>query len=463
MSSETGSAAQTTLSGRLPTALKAGFGLGQVASQLFRDAPSLLLLFFLTSVMGIPPAIAGTAIFVPKVVFGALFDLGVGVASDRYAARFPRRRWLLVGGLAAPVAMVGPFAVPEAGTAIQVGWVFVTFSVYMAVYSIFSVPYLAQFSEMSSDPVERTELMGWKHTFTGLGVLMSSSLSPVLIGMFGGDQQAHLITMAVMGTVSMTCLLTSWRFSLRIPQPKSVGLPFELRDLPRAFADRRFAILCASAVVMTVSAGISYATMPFFVKFVLAQPNPLQTMGILTAIMAVAVMTTSSLWVLLSKQIGKKTTYIIAAVGHGIVTLAWVPAAGMPIWVAYILVALLAACNAGWGTIILAMLSDCIAAAREETGENRAGSYSAIWSIIEKAGIALGGTLVVGAILSAYGFDSVAAKAGHVQSASALAGIVMSYSIAPGIAKVIAAALIWLFIHEDDSLPDNTQGIAAHG
>ena len=70
---------------------------------------------------------------------------------------------------------------------------------------------------------------------------------------------------------------------------------------------------------------------------------------------------------------------------------------------------------------------------------------------------------MVGAILSAYGFDSIAAKAGHVQSASALAGIVMSYSIAPGIAKIIAAGLIWLFIHEDDSLPENTQGIAAHG
>lgn len=38
-----------------------------VASQLFRDAPSLLLLFYPTNVMGIAPAIAGMAIFVPEV------------------------------------------------------------------------------------------------------------------------------------------------------------------------------------------------------------------------------------------------------------------------------------------------------------------------------------------------------------------------------------------------------------
>ena len=163
--------------------------MGQVAGQLFRDVPSLLLLFYLTSVMGIEPAIAGAAIFVPKVVFGALFDLWIGLTSDRIAARFPRRRWLLVGGLAAPLVMLGVFAVPQAALAFQVAWVFVTFSAYMAVYSTFSVPYLAQFAEMSSDPQERTELMAWKHGFSGLGVLLSSSLAPMLVGSLGGGRQ----------------------------------------------------------------------------------------------------------------------------------------------------------------------------------------------------------------------------------------------------------------------------------
>ena len=32
-----------------------------------------------------------------------------------------------------------------------IAWVFVTFSAYMAVYASFSVPYLAQFAEMSAD------------------------------------------------------------------------------------------------------------------------------------------------------------------------------------------------------------------------------------------------------------------------------------------------------------------------
>ncbi len=450
---------QTSRSG-LSTSTKAGFGLGQVAGQLFRDAPSLLLLFYLTNVMGIAPAIAGAAIFVPKVVFGVIFDLWIGLASDRMAARFPRRRWLLVGGLAAPFAMIGPFAVPEAATAFQVAWVFVTFSAYMAVYSTFSVPYLAQFAEMSSDPVERTELMGWKHGFTGLGVLVSSSFAPMLVNALGMDRQAHLATMVVLGLISMTCLLVAWCHAARIAESAATGKAFALKDLPRAFADRRFAILCLSAVIMTVGAGISYAGFPFFVKFAMARPEPLHDIGVMSAIMAVAVMAGSPLWVMVSNRIGKKRTYVIAASGHGLVTLAWGQMAHVPIEVAWGLAAIMAACNAGWGTIVLSLLSDCIAHARDEHGENRAGTYSAIWSMIEKAGIALGGTLVVGALLSAWGFDAAAARAGVAQSAEAVAGTIMAYSVVPGLTKLAAALIIWRFVHEK---PQAEVGGLAHG
>ena len=54
--------AQPALS--LPTQI--AYGAGQVAGQVFRDVPSLLLLFFMTSVLGVSPALAGSAIFCPS-------------------------------------------------------------------------------------------------------------------------------------------------------------------------------------------------------------------------------------------------------------------------------------------------------------------------------------------------------------------------------------------------------------
>ncbi|MEJ6009773.1 MFS transporter [Novosphingobium aquae] len=428
---------------KLATATKAGFGVGQIAGQLFRDVPSLLLLFYLTTVMGIAPAVAGSAIFLPKVIFGAGFDLAVGIGSDRMAARFPRRGWLIAGGAIAPVAMLAVFAVPDGSPTLQVIWVFVTFSLYMATFSTFSVPYLAQFAEMSPDPAERTELMAWKHGFTGVGVLLSSAAAPALVGYLGGDRGAYLVTSGLVGLVCLACLVTAWRYAARIPDRVSTGTPLALRDLPKAFGDRNFMVLCLSAVIMTVASGISYASFAFFIKFVMNRSDAFVQVGILSAIMAFAVMAGSPIWVKVAARIGKKNTYVLAACGHGFATLAWALLGQAPIWVSYGLAAVMAMFNAGWGLIVLSLLADAISDARERWGENRAGVYSAIWSMIEKAGIALGGTLIVGGLLSASGFDAGAAQQGLAQSASATAGIILSYAVLPGLAKLVAAALIW--------------------
>ncbi len=98
----------TEIAGNISLTAQIGYGAGQIAGQVFRDVPSLLLLFFMTSVLGINPALAGSAIFLPKLIGGIIFDVSAGLISDRWQARFARRHWLLVGMLAAPVALVLP-------------------------------------------------------------------------------------------------------------------------------------------------------------------------------------------------------------------------------------------------------------------------------------------------------------------------------------------------------------------
>ena len=49
---------------RLPALRYLGYGIGMVGERLFRDAPALLLLLFMTDYLGIPPGLAGLAVFV---------------------------------------------------------------------------------------------------------------------------------------------------------------------------------------------------------------------------------------------------------------------------------------------------------------------------------------------------------------------------------------------------------------
>ena len=74
-----------------------GYGIGQIAGQVFRDLPSLLLMFYMTTVLGIRPDVAGVVIFVPKLVIGLTADMSVGILSDRLRNRVARRWWLLAG------------------------------------------------------------------------------------------------------------------------------------------------------------------------------------------------------------------------------------------------------------------------------------------------------------------------------------------------------------------------------
>ena len=173
------------------TSVQALFGVGQIAGQIFRDTPSLLLLFFMTNTLGINPAVAGTAIFVPKFIWGAICDLTVGTVSDRLSHRVPRRSWLLVGAVFAPLAMILLFHVP-AGTPDQNAvYVALVFSLYMLVFALFSVPYLTIGTALSSDEHGRTAVMTWRLVFTAVGILLASSLGPVLLQRWGGGRAAY--------------------------------------------------------------------------------------------------------------------------------------------------------------------------------------------------------------------------------------------------------------------------------
>lgn len=442
-----------TPAGTLKTTTKAFYGMGQVGNQLFRDAPMILLLYYLTSIMGIPPAVAGAAIFVPKVAVGVLADFAVGMVSDRNLHRFPRRNWLLVGAILAPLAMVGTFFVPEAEQSMQVGYVMLGFGFYMAVFALFSVPFLAHFSEISDDPQERTVLMAWKHAWTGVGLLLGSAAVPWLIHELGSDRTAYVTGAAVLGGVTAISLITAWSAVRRVKVASKTSEPLTFKALMDTLTFRPFRVLCGSAVAMTISQGTCSAAMVFFITYNMGREDALAQLGILVAIAGLVVMTVSPLWVAIAKRVGKRNAYLLGAFGHLGTLIAWALLADGPIWVTYILSGFVGLFNSGWGLIALSLLTDAMAGAREESGRDTAGACAAIWSIIEKAGIALGGTLVIGTILTVGGFDSAAAKAGIEQSQNAIDSIRWGFAFVPAILMATAAIIIWRFVPKDSGAP----------
>ncbi len=429
---------------RIDLLSQVGYGSGQIAGQVFRDLPSLLLLFFMTSVLGIPPGIAGAAIFIPKLVCGVVGDMLVGVLSDRWRTRIPRRWWLLAGAAGAPLAMLLLFHVPALPMAGQVGWIIVAFTLYMLVFAVFSVPYLAIAGEMTGDPQQRTVLMAWRLVFSALGILTAGALAPAIIDARGGGQAAYESMALVLAVICPVALIVAFFGARRgagrsgLVEDTSLRLAISLREALLLLSRPRFAVLAGAAMLQLTGAGMAYASLLYFLMYNMGRNDAFQLIGLVVFLACAGIVIAQPLWVAVSRRLGKIPTYVIASLLYAGCYSAWSLSAGAPLWVIYVLVFAGAMGNSGWAMLGFSMLSDIAAEDR-----SHAGLYSAAWIAVDKIAFALGGTLLVGLVLGAFGFDSARAVAGLEQSSRALSGIVLSFGVLPGLLNVAGALLLW--------------------
>ncbi len=431
--------------GQLGLLAQVGYGAGQVAGQVFRDVPSLLLLFFMTTVLGIEPALAGAAIFVPKLVWGVSCDLAVGILSDRLKHRINRRWWLLAGVVGSPAAFLLLFHVPDIPNAGRVAYVAAAFSLYMAVFASFSVPYLAIAGELSDDPHQRTVLMAWRLVFTAAGVLVGGTVAPYVVQYLGGGQPGYEGMSQVLAVICPLSLLIAFfgagraaRQAARDPAPAHRRL--SAGDAMRVLLAPRFSILLSSNLLQLIGSGMAYASMLYFLSYNMGRTDALQLIGGLVAIACAAIIVAQPLWVALARRVGKKPVYILSAIGYAATYLVWSQCAGAGTVAAYGLCFTAAFFNSGWALLSFSMMSDI-------AGEDRAhaGLYSAAWIAVDKIGFALGGTLLVGLVLSGFGFDAAAAMTGGAQPQSALTGVMLAFGVLPGLFNLTAAALFARF------------------
>ncbi|MGZ6827360.1 MAG: MFS transporter, partial [Mycobacteriales bacterium] len=89
------------------------YGVGAIGNGVFVTVPGLLLLYYLTDVIGVTAGLASLVLFVPK-LWDAFVNPLVGSLSDRSTSRFGKRRpFLLVGGAGTALAFVLLFSAPR--------------------------------------------------------------------------------------------------------------------------------------------------------------------------------------------------------------------------------------------------------------------------------------------------------------------------------------------------------------
>ena len=433
---------------KLTVPFQLGFGVGQVGGSILANTPALILLFFMTDVLAIPPALAGLAVFIPK-AWVIVFDPVMGRISDHTQSLWGRRRpYILAGALGCGVGFYFLFDVPAFDSVLnRFLYMSVVFTLVSTAFSIFSVPYLAKAGELAPTYKDRTTIMSYRIVFQSVGILIGIGMVKYLVEWGGGGLAGYAFMGTVLGAVCMASMLSPFFVTrntrTETAEAPSVSLTKQVRT---AWRNKPYLILTSATILYWVAASCVYAGLPYMFDYVI-----LGSAGLLfdmALYMTMAGFVAIPAWAWLAGRIGKKPTYYISMLAYCLTMLSWLTAApeqDLHVIVRGILVGLT---NTGLLMTAVAMLPDTIEFDQITTGMRREGIFSGFWMAIEKAGNALG-ALVVGVILSLMGFVESAGGVRVEQTEGAINGILVAYAVVPVTLMLISLVILrWYRLDE---------------
>ena len=435
---------QTTPSqpARLPTWLCAGYGVGMVGGQIFRDAPALLLLPFMTDALGVPAAIAGLAIFAPK-IWVVFADPLAGIASDRMSTRWGRRRPFMFWGALLTVALfLLMFHVPIfEGPVARAVYVSAIYTLALTAFAAFSVPYLTMGSEMTTNAHERTRLMAFRVAFMATGLIVGGYAAAIRD--YGGTGTAGYSFMAwIMGAICIVTMMATVFATAKAPyvdrHETSLGL---LAQFKLALENRPFLILLSAAFLQRVAEGVGYAAIIYFHIYVLKQP--LTILGTMVLFISLAAIFSQPMWVAACARFGKMKVYVISLLLYCAAFALWlIP--GPAVWLIFLIGALNGLFNSAFILTALSMLTDTVDYDRARTGLNREGAFNGVWLASEKVAFAFG-TLIMGLVLSLSGYVEADTGISLSQPETAVFGITVGYVLLPIVFHLSSLILLRLY------------------
>lgn len=421
---------------RLPRRTIASYAIGSLGTGGFATLPGLVLVYYLTDTLGVAPLIAGVIVTLAK-VWDVIIDPVIGGRSDASLSRTgSRRRFMVLGGVTLPVFFILMFAVPPGMSPLAAGvWVFFAFVLTATSFSLFQVPYIALPAELSEDYDERTRLLTWRVVVLTFAILLFGAGGPELRTLGGGSTFTGYLLMAVVaGLVIGGGMYASSFVAKKAFVPVDFVKPASLRENYAAGfralkRNQPFRALLGTFMLQGLATGLMLAGAQYIATWVLKSEGAVTFLFI--ALIAPALLA-APVWGAIANRIGKERGFKYASMLYAVAALSLIGLFWSPGEWVYIPVALAGAAYAGMQSLPMAMLPDVISHDAVSHGDGQAGTFSGMWTAGETIGMALGATVLT-IVLAVAGYAESVAGVVVAQSESALAGIVVSFSVVPAV------------------------------
>jgi GPH family glycoside/pentoside/hexuronide:cation symporter len=388
---------------RLPFGIKLGYGIGDIGSNFFIVTSGLFLLYFLTNVVGVEPALAGLVLLFPK-LWDVVSDPIMGAISDVTRSRWGRRRpYLLFGsipfGLTFFLIFLAPHHGSELANAVHVG---LMFALGCTAFTVINVPYSSMVAEMSDDYNERMSITSFRMMSASIGALLAGGLAMPLVKIGGGGESGFGFMGIVFGIIIvLSCLICFWGTRRARALPVRENLPPLREQVKIAVRNFPFMMLMTSYFFQALAIGVMMAGFVYYVKHVMSMPET--AMGIIFPVFLVTAIVFIPVWLKIGVRLGKIRAYRIGLAIFTVMQLSLFFTGSSQMVLFYIQVFLLGIGFSSFQLFPFSMLPDTIEFDEMQSGMRREGVFSGMWSSGQKIAYSVGPP-IVGFTLSLSGF-----------------------------------------------------------
>ncbi len=453
---------------RLSFREKAGYALGDAATNFFFQAMIYYQGKFYTDVMGLSSSAAALLFLIVR-GWDAVFDPIVGTMADRTNTRWGKfRPWVLWTAVPYGVVLWSAYTVPGFGGTAKVIYAYVTYVLLMMIYSANNTPYSALNGVMTGDVNERTSLSQFRFVAAMSAQLIVQGFTLPLVDKLGAGNVAKgwSHTFAIFGVIVILFSLIAFFASRERVQPDPKQKTSLRGDIAAVFKCRPWvAMFLLTLFVFTTLALRGNALYYYFTYYVdkaslldfvrnfglgnvavgeaawwktvlgwfgfILTPDGSNASSVGFSLFNIAGTAVTILGVLcskaLSERFGKKAVFTTGLALTTAITVAivFVPANG--VWALFVLSLLWPAAYGPTIPLLWAMIADVADYSEWQSGRRATGFVYAGIVFALKAGLGFGGALANG-ILAAYGY-----VANVAQSGQSLRGIQLAATVYAGI------------------------------
>lgn len=421
----------------MKTRLKVGYAVGDLGLSITYFALGFFFLFYLTDIVEMSAAAAGTVVLIGK-LWDGVNDPLIGMLSDRTRSRMGRKRvYLIYGAVPFAVSFALLWWLPDDASSTVTFWLAVgAVLLFATTYSIVAVPYMALVPILTDDYDERTQLIGFRAMLSSVGTITGGGIALVVSA--GDGLEASLRGMSIgFGTLAAVLVLVAARSVRGLETGREVEITrVPLSRFVAMGRDPNVAVLMAFRLFGAIATGALTASLPFFAEHVVGDTR-ISAVGL-----AVYVITSAALVPWMNRLTHRYDKRHLLLAGNTIAALLLASLGlliGTDATVVFVVGAgLLGAAMSAYLLIPGSLVPDLVDYYEFTHEERHESVFFGIWLTILQVGFGVAG-LVLGGLLEVFGYDGSLES----QTASGIVGVRLAFGVVPGV-FLLASALVLL-------------------